>query len=205
MDGSTAITPLRFLALLLVVSGVVPATACIGSERYLPRQPYSPPRNGHQRIPYSAVLRLGFNTGHIRVTARGSHRFRGCAGNLPTAELVALLWYWPQSWTRRHLREARIFTGGVAPAGYNVKILWTFLAPLARSQAGRNLVVQGHQLDGSATFRQQPFSRISSPGQRGAPSYASIINVPHPGCWRLDLKSRGLSGHIQFRAVSGRG
>ena len=32
VDGSTAITPLRFLALLLVVSGVVPATACIGSN-----------------------------------------------------------------------------------------------------------------------------------------------------------------------------
>ena len=54
-------------------------------------------------------------------------------------------------------------------------------------------------------FRQQPFARISSTGRRGAASYASIINVPHPGCWRLDLRSRGLSGHIQFRAVPGRG
>jgi hypothetical protein len=126
-------------------------------------------------------------------------------GEPPNVGLVGLLWYWPEAWTKRHLREVRIYTGGVAPGGYNVNILWAFLAPSAKSRAGRNLVVRGRQLDGSATFRQQSFSAIGYAGQRGAPSYASIINVPHTGCWRMDLRSRGLSGHIQLRAVPGRG
>jgi hypothetical protein len=204
VDGSTAITRLRFLALLLVVSGVVPATACIGSNA----TSHDSPTHHHATVTSTSpgaclTPRVQYRPypGHDQ----GLSQIPWVRGEPPDSELVALLWYWPEAWTRRHLREARIFTAGVAPAGYNVKILWMFLAPLARSRAGRNLVVQGHQLDGSATFRQQPFSRISSPSQRGAPSYASIINVPHTGCWRLDLKSRGLSGHVQFRAVPGRG
>ena len=204
MDGSTAIAPLRFLALLLVVSEVVPAAGCIGADatshgsrarHHATATSASPTACPTARVQYRPY------PGH----GQGLSQIPWVRGEPADSELVALLWYWPPSWTRRHLREARIFTGGVAPAGYNVKILWTFLAPLARSRAGRNLVVRGHQLDGSATFRQQPFSRISSTGPRGSASYASIINVPHTGCWRLDLRSRGLSGHIQFRAVPGRG
>ncbi|MGH2946289.1 MAG: hypothetical protein ACRDPC_08530 [Solirubrobacteraceae bacterium] len=38
--------------------------------------------------------------------------------------LVGLLWYWPQEWRRERVAEARIYTGGVAPAGYNTKIMW---------------------------------------------------------------------------------
>ena len=189
-----------------MVSGVVLPTACIGSNaishggRTAHRDHATVANASPTACPTPRVQYKPY-PGH----GQGLSQIPWVRGEPADNELVALLWYWPPSWTRRHLREARIFTGGVAPAGYNVKILWTFLAPLARSRAGRNLVVQGRQLDGSATFRQQPFARISSTGQRGAPSYASIINVPHPGCWRLDLKSRGLSGHIQFRAVPGRG
>ena len=202
-----AITPRRFLAASARGLGGRAGDCLYRVERYHPTAavPSQPPRNGHERIPYSVFYASGSiqaisgsRPGALAdsVGARGTSRQPSWSPFSGTGR---------QSWTRRHLREARIFTGGVAPAGYNVKILWTFLAPLARSRAVRNLVVQGHQLDGSATFRQQPFSRISSTGQRGAASYASIINVPHPGCWRLDLKSRGLSGHIQFRAVPGRG
>jgi hypothetical protein len=204
VDGSTAITPLRFLALLLVASGVVLATACIGSNAMSHGSRTRHPATATSASPTACStprVQYGPYPGH----GQGLSQIPWVRGEPPDAELVALLWYWPQAWTRRHLREARIFTGGVAPAGYNVKILWTFLAPLARSRAGRNLVVQGHQLNGSATSRQRPFSRIGYGGEGGAPSYASIINIPHPGCWRLDLKSRGLSGYIQFRAVSGRG
>jgi hypothetical protein len=114
---------------------------------------------------------------------------------------IALLWYWPSSWTRNRMRVARIFTGGVAPAGYNVKILWTFLAPEAREKGGRDLMIRGHQMDGSGSFQAGPFSAIDDAGQRGAPAYASIIDVPQSGCWRLSLWSRGLEAQFDLWAV----
>jgi hypothetical protein len=97
-------------------------------------------------------------------------------GEPSRSELVALLWYWPEEWSKRHLREARIFTGGVAPAGYNVKVLWASLAPSAKGRGGSELVVAGHRLDGPGSFRQE-FAAIVYSGQRAAPSYASIIDA----------------------------
>ena len=114
---------------------------------------------------------------------------------------VALLWYWPSSWTNSRIRVARIFTGGVAPAGYNVKILWTFLSPRARGKGGRNLMIRGHQIGSSGSFRAGPFSAIGDAGQRGAPSYASTIDVPQPGCWRLSLRTGRLAAQFDLWAV----
>ncbi|MGH3111743.1 MAG: hypothetical protein ACRDQT_12595, partial [Gaiellaceae bacterium] len=48
-------------------------------------------------------------------------------GEPRTVGLVGLLWYWPENWRQNRLSVARIFTGGVAPAGYSTKILWAFL------------------------------------------------------------------------------
>jgi hypothetical protein len=117
--------------------------------------------------------------------------------------LVALLWYWPRNWQRRELREARIFTGGVAPAGYNVKVMWVFLGRAARGRAGSELVVEGRRLDGPGTFRDS-FPAIGYAGQGQGPAYASIIDVPNPGCWRLNLTTGALRGHVVFRAVKGK-
>jgi hypothetical protein len=114
--------------------------------------------------------------------------------------LVGLLWYWPENWRLSRLRSARIFTGGVAPAGYSTKILWAFLAPSAKGRGGSQLLVRGRRLDGLGSFRQE-FAAISYEGQRGAPSYASIINVPKPGCWRLQLSTGSLRASVVFRAV----
>jgi hypothetical protein len=116
--------------------------------------------------------------------------------------LVALLWYWPQSWQQQLVRDARIFTGGVAPAGYNVKVMWVFLARSARDRGGRELVVEGQRLDGPGRFRDS-FSAIGYAGAGGAPSYASTIVVPAPGCWRLNLSTGRLRARVDFRAVSG--
>jgi hypothetical protein len=116
--------------------------------------------------------------------------------------LVALLWYWPEDWQRQRLHEGRIFTGGVAPAGYNVKILWAFVAPSAKGRGGGELVVEGHRLGRDDTFRQE-FAAISYEGQEGAPSYASIIDVPKAGCWRLDLSTGDLQASVVLRAVPG--
>jgi hypothetical protein len=121
-------------------------------------------------------------------------------GEPRTVGLVGLLWYWPESWQRNRLSSARIFTGGMAPAGYSTKILWAFLAPSAKGRGGSRLLVRGRRLDGRGSFRQE-FAAISYEGQRGAPSYASIINVPNPGCWRLQLSTGGLRASVVFRAV----
>jgi hypothetical protein len=40
-------------------------------------------------------------------------------------------------------------------------------------------------------------------GQRGAPSYASVIDVPEPGCWRLHLSTGSLRASVVFRAIAG--
>jgi hypothetical protein len=124
-------------------------------------------------------------------------------GEPTSSGLVALLWYWPEAWSKQHLREARIFTGGVAPAGYNVKILWAFLAPSAKDRGGSELVVEGERLDGGGAIRQK-FAAIGYAGQRGSPSFASIIDIPRPGCWRLRLTTGDLGASIDFRAVHGK-
>jgi hypothetical protein len=136
-------------------------------------------------------------------SSEGLSRLPWVRGEPSDTGLVGLLWYWPQEWQKRHLREARIFTGGVAPAGYNVKILWAFLAPSAKGRGASELVVEGDPLDGGRAFEQE-FAAIGYAGQKGAPSYASIIDVPHPGCWRLTLKTGDLTASVDFRAVRGK-
>lgn len=112
--------------------------------------------------------------------------------------LVGLLGYWREAWGRS--REARIFTGGVAPEGYSAKVLWVFLAPAARDRGATELMVRGRRLDGGGRFRDT-FAAIGFEGQRGEPSYASIIDVPLPGCWRLTLTTGELRATVDLRAV----
>lgn len=114
--------------------------------------------------------------------------------------MVALLWYWPPAW--RHVRDARIYTGGVAPQGYNVKVMWVFLGRSTRTRAGSELQVQGRRMDGPASFHDR-FAGIGYEGSRGAPSYASIIDVPKPGCWRLTLTTGKVKASIDLYAVRG--
>lgn len=111
--------------------------------------------------------------------------------------LVGLLWYWREAWGRS--REARVFTGGVAPEGYNAKVLWAFLAPSAKDRGATELVIRGRRLDGRGHFRGK-FAAIGYEGQRGAPSYASIIDIPTPGCWRLTLTTGKLRATVDLRA-----
>jgi hypothetical protein len=123
-------------------------------------------------------------------------------GEPNSAGLVGLLWYWPEEWQRQRLREARIFTGGTAPAGYNTKVMWVFLAEAAKGRGGETLVVEGRRLDGDGAFRQE-FAAIGYAGQEGAPSYASIIDVPEQGCWRLQLSTGELRAQVDLLAVEG--
>ena len=121
------------------------------------------------------------------------------AGKPAAAGLVGLLWYWPEEWRQQRVREARIYTGGVAPQGWNVKILWAFVAPSAKGRGGSELRVEGRRLDGPGRF-EQAFAAISYAGQEGAPSYASIVEIPRAGCWRLTLSSDRLRADVDVRA-----
>jgi len=124
-------------------------------------------------------------------------------GGAPAAQkLIGLIWYWPTEWRRQKVSRATIYTHGHAPSGEpNMKILWAFLAPRAKSAAGAGqLVVKGRRLDGPGKTWQQ-FVEISYSGQSRTPSYASIIDLPTAGCWELDATAGPLHGSVVFRAI----
>jgi hypothetical protein len=122
------------------------------------------------------------------------------AGSPRETGLVGLAWYWPTNWP--HVRKARIFTGGMAPAGYSTKMMWVFLDPSAKKLADAELRVVGRRMDGPGTFHDT-FAGIGYEGSDGAPSYASIVDIPKPGCWRLTLTTGKVEATIDLRAVRG--
>jgi hypothetical protein len=114
--------------------------------------------------------------------------------------LAAMLWYWPSEWTRARRRGAAIYTGGEMPQGWSTKVLWTWVGPAQRGRGGRRLTVRGTRLDAHGSFTQR-FGAISYGGQDRAPSFASIINVPSTGCWRLDASTAELRASVVVRAL----
>lgn len=122
---------------------------------------------------------------------------------VPAAQqLVGLLWYWPDAWRAQGQTSATIYSGGRAPGGRsNMKILWVFQSPKARTAANASqVVIKGHRLDGPGKSWQR-FVEIAYGGQNGARSYASIVNLPSPGCWRLDLTAGPLHGSAVFAVL----
>ena len=60
--------------------------------------------------------------------------------------------------------------------------------------------MKGTRLDAHGAFTQR-FGAISYGGQDRAPSFASIIDVPKAGCWRLDLSTAKLRASVVVRAI----
>jgi hypothetical protein len=120
-------------------------------------------------------------------------------GSSRSSGLRAYLGYWPERW--RGITRARVYTEGRAPGGSSAKVMWAFVGPDARDRGGSRLVLSGHNLDGPGTVRDS-FAAISYEGQNGAPSYASIVDLPHPGCWRLTVTTAGLRGTVDIEAVA---
>ena len=122
--------------------------------------------------------------------------------------LVGLIWYWPRAWTDAGVTTARIYTGGRTPGpgnGPNMKILWAFLSPQAKTALGAGrVVIKGQRLDVPGKTWQQ-FVEISYTGQHRVPSYASNINLPSAGCWRLELTAGPLHATTVFNAISANG
>jgi len=123
-------------------------------------------------------------------------------GTPRTAGLIALLWYWPDEWYRRRVEKARIVTGGVSPDGMNMKIMWVFKERSAKDRAGNDLLVTGRRHGGPGRYRGR-FPAVGYGGPDDAPSYASIIDLPKPGCWRLTAATGRLRAAFDLRAVGG--
>jgi hypothetical protein len=60
--------------------------------------------------------------------------------------------------------------------------------------------VRGTRLDAHGTFTQR-FGAISYRGQARAPSFASIVDVPKAGCWRLDVSTAEPRASVVVRAI----
>jgi len=120
------------------------------------------------------------------------------AGRPRSTGLVGLVWFFsPES---NPTGRARIWAGGRAPDGSNTKMLWVFLGDAAAAGADAELRVVGRRMDGPGRFADS-FAAIGYEGSDGAPSYASIIDIPRPGCWRLTLTSGSLRATVDMRAI----
>lgn len=115
--------------------------------------------------------------------------------------LIGLLVYWPSQWRQDRVAHAMIPAGGKTPDGLTTKMMWVFLGPKAITRAGDQLTVKGTRLDGPGSFKAS-FAPISYRGQNRAPSFASTIVVPRPGCWKITLTSGALKSSTTFLAVS---
>lgn len=118
--------------------------------------------------------------------------------------LVGLLWYWPKEWKAARVARARIFLHGATPGGWSTKTLWAFTAPSVAGSGGGQGLIRGTRLDAPGSF-EESFARIHYANDRGAPSFASIPDVPRRGCWRLRISMGDLRASVVMLAVNGNG
>jgi hypothetical protein len=79
-----------------------------------------------------------------------------------------------------------VYAGGTSPSGIDMKVLW--FVRNRRVNAGIDLQIVGRKAGGTRTFRQR-FWAIDDPSARpgSGAEFASNIDVPAAGCWRLNL------------------
>lgn len=86
-----------------------------------------------------------------------------------------------------------LHTGGGYPDGSSTKILWSINNP----NASVALEITGKKLSAGHETFQQTFPMASSPWG----DYPSIVNVPTPGCWQVQLKSGTDAATVTFWVV----
>jgi hypothetical protein len=90
-----------------------------------------------------------------------------------------------------------LWAGGKAPGtGPNQKILWV----IRNRGETPTIVVRGTQIGGTGGSFKQEFHAVGGTDPVGT-SYASIVNVPHAGCWRLDVSSGRVKGAVVLQVV----
>jgi hypothetical protein len=87
-----------------------------------------------------------------------------------------------------HGTGAYLHTGGRMPDGSATKILWLIDNP----DAGATLEIIGRNLTGSGAMRQT-FA--------GSSEVPSIVRVPTPGCWQLQLRSGKVRGTVTMPVI----
>jgi hypothetical protein len=111
------------------------------------------------------------------------------------AGLVGMLWAFDADISGNPPRLT-LWAGGKAPGkGPNQKILWVIRN---RGEAA-TIVVRGTQVGGTDSFVQR-FNAVAAPDPEGS-LYASIVDVPHAGCWRLDVSSGRVKGSLVVQVV----
>jgi hypothetical protein len=111
----------------------------------------------------------------------------------PTSSgIVAYLFFVRPGFATTHT-YGPLHTGGSYPDGRATKILWSINNP-NRSTA---LEITGKKLSAGHETFQQMFPMASSPGG----DYPSIVNVPTPGCWQVQIKSGTVAATVTFWVV----
>jgi hypothetical protein len=79
-----------------------------------------------------------------------------------------------------------LYTRGQSPHGHIEKVLWI----VRNRYAGGWLTVRGHEIGGTATFRQR-FKEVIDASEEPAVGheFASNVVLPDAGCWRLTVQS----------------
>ena len=97
-----------------------------------------------------------------------------------SSQLTAFLFFIPITYRHTHTYEP-LHTGGSYPDGRSTKIPWVFGSVVA----SESMVLTGVKLSSPAETFQQTFAIAQGPGPgSGAPS---IVRVPTPGCWQLQV------------------
>ena len=108
-----------------------------------------------------------------------------------SSEIIAYLFFVRPEFATTHTYEP-LHTGGGYPDGRSTKILWYTVNP----QSSNDLELTGKKLSTNhATFRQ------TIPMASPAGDYPSIVNIPTPGCWQLQLQSGTVTATVTFWVV----
>jgi len=84
-----------------------------------------------------------------------------------------------------------------APGQRNQKILWIVRNP----HSAPSIVVRGFEIGGMDGFKES-FNEVGQIGRGiSGREYASIVTVPHAGCWRLDVTTGRAKGSFVVQVV----
>jgi hypothetical protein len=107
---------------------------------------------------------------------------------------VGYLFGYGETLQRVSPRRAALFAGGVGSEGEAMKILWGV-------REGRSVVsVTGDRLDAPGTFVRS-FRSVGGIAGGDYVYYASIVDIPSAGCWRLTIGSPGTRGRFAVLAL----
>jgi hypothetical protein len=111
----------------------------------------------------------------------------------PRGELIGALAYYGSTWFGRgHLPRARVYEHGTKGDGH--VFMQVFWLPLT-GHYGPNLLIDGRRLNRPGTMQVNSFP--DAVPLRYA-SFPTGLSIPSPGCWRIRLRTAGVSFHVTF-------